>query len=158
MEQVMGKLEAIIVEVVEKAPQGSRTSKKARIELEALRPSSLLPLPCPLLPPQQGARHRQLRDMHHGSQWRRRRRIWGGYWREARRRVRDRELGQCHGRQGLGISWGGSAGCATARRQVTARRATVWTAACQTEAKDPSIAAKDHTAIAVVTALSVCQW
>ena len=37
VEQVMGKLEAIIVEVVEKAPQGSRTSKKARIELKALQ-------------------------------------------------------------------------------------------------------------------------
>ena len=37
MEQVMGKLEAVIREVVEKAPQGSRTSKKARIKLKALQ-------------------------------------------------------------------------------------------------------------------------
>ena len=36
MNEVMGKLEDIINEVIEKAPHGSRTRKKARSELKAL--------------------------------------------------------------------------------------------------------------------------
>ena len=37
VKEVMGKLEAVIVEVIEKAPPGSRTRKRARCELKALQ-------------------------------------------------------------------------------------------------------------------------